>query len=83
MKDSIISQTSVLNCTNSMRIQNVCFSLRIPLFYYPSEMSDNDGTFSLAPRICCPPILISIKRKTIKWYELKRGILRAQETGLL
>jgi len=48
MEDSTSSQTSVLNCASSTSVQNVVFRCEY-LFYYWSEMNDNDGTFSQAP----------------------------------
>jgi len=57
IEDSTSSQTSVLNCTSSTSVQNVAFRGEF-LFYYSSEMNNNDGTFSLALRICSPWILI-------------------------
>ena len=48
MEDSNSSQTSVKNCTSSTNVQHVVFRSEY-LFYYSSEMNDNDGTFSLPP----------------------------------
>ena len=72
----------VINWTSSTSVQNVVFRCEY-MSHYSSEIDDNDGTFSLAPKIRSLWNLIWIARKTIKWQKLKRGILRALKTGLL
>ena len=45
MEDSANTQTSVLNCSSSTSVQSVVFLCEY-LFYYSSEMNDDDGTLS-------------------------------------
>ena len=65
MEDPTSSQTSVLKCASSTSVHDVVFRCEY-LFYYSSEMSDNDGTFSLALGICPDEFLFTKNNQMVR-----------------